>query len=757
MRVAVLSTFPPRQCGIATFSSDLYDAMRAASKNDVVDVIAITNSPDFKIKRPVVGTISQEVRDDYHRGAELVSRLGVDVVLVQHEYGIFGGADGEYLLSFTSDLAVPYAITLHTVLSAPSEHQDQVLRSLCAGAANVLVFTETARRIVLKQKLADPKRVLVVPHGAPPEITALAEREVSPVPMPLWRPGQRSGASTVDRFVLTTFGLLSPGKGLESAIEAVSQLAPDHPELLFVIAGATHPEIVKREGESYRLALAQKVRELDIGDQVIFDDRFLTIAELAQLLGATNLFVTPYRGTEQTVSGALTFAIAAGCPVVSTPYSYAQDLLKDGAGKIVPVDDPDALSGAIRELIESPKKLRKMREAAAEAGHPLSWPAVGKATAAILRKAYIKPSQIGDLPLDNIGLPPLRLDHLSTLMDDAGIIQHATGSIPNRMTGYCVDDVARLAQVASQLYVRTGETKWLVATSRSVSFLLHAADGAQGAELHNFMSYDRLWIGHAHHGDHVGRAIWALGDLVRNRALPVSLRTPIVELLDRLSTGISSSLTPPRVAAYAVLGLAQSGSDECRPKTEPVISTLSKLLERIYDEHRSDDWRWFEETLTYDNARLPQSLLRAGRFLGRDDLIEIGLESLAWLGDHCGLDGGVIRLPGNRWLHANDLFATNGDEQPIDAGALVEAEIEAYRATRDPVHARRAARGFEWFLGRNQLGVPVYDAATGGCRDGLGEESVSMNEGAESTLAYMTARLAMESTELSTARTVIPK
>jgi glycosyltransferase involved in cell wall biosynthesis len=743
-----VSTYPPRQCGIATFSSDLYEALKEAPKISQVEVIAISNTPDFKTKRPIVDVIDQEVREDYHRAARAVNRSEIDVVLIEHEFGIFGGADGEYLLSFVGDLSIPYVITLHTVLSAPSENQDRVMRTLCAGAASVLVFTNDAREIVLSQGVADPSRVAVVPHGAPSKITALAERDVAPVPVAIWETGQKQRQTTEGRFVVTSFGLLSVGKGLESAIEAIAQVAVDHPEVLFMIAGATHPEIVRREGESYRLQLTQKVRELGLEDQVIFDDRFLSIDDLAQLLGASDLFLTAYLSLEQTVSGALTFAVASGLPVVSTPYRYALDLLKDGAGMIVPVEDAEAIASAITELIESPKKLKKMRVAAKVAGAPLSWPSVGRETAVILRRAAHGPIATYEPAIKLLRLPPLKLDHLSTMIDDTGIVQHAIGSIPNRISGYCVDDVARLAQVSHQLFTRTSDVAWRINLSRSIAFLLHASDAGSGHELFNFMTFDRKWIGHAHHGDHYGRTIWALGELVAG-TLPPSIEMPVAQMLDTLSRHMSATTASPRTGAFALLGLARSSTAERRERNRSIVTTLATGLAELYEKNHLDDWEWFEPMLTYDNARLSQAMLRAGEHLGREDLIELGLSTLQWLGDRCGLEEEIVRLPGNRWQLASDEFETQGDEQPLDAAALVEAEIDAYKITGDTDHAKRATAAFEWFLGRNHLGLPIYDAATGGCRDGLSAELVSLNEGAESTLAYLTARLAVEGAEFS--------
>jgi hypothetical protein len=426
------------------------------------------------------------------------------------------------------------------------------------------------------------------------------------------------------------------------------------------------------------------------------------------------------------------------------------DLLKDGAGVIVPVDDPAALGAAISELIESPKRLRKMRSAAKVAGLPLSWPSVGRETASILREAVRGPVAAYEPSIKLLRLPPLKLDHVSTMIDDAGIVQHAIGSIPNRMSGYCVDDVARLAQVANQLYIRTGDISWRVTLARSVAFLLHASDAGSSHELYNFMTYDRKWIGHAHHGDHFGRTVWALGELLSSN-LPPSIQLPVENMIDNLSCHISLSTTSPRTGAFSLLGLARPSTPERRERNEQLVSSLAELLVEMHAKDSTDEWNWFEPQLTYDNARLPQALIRAGDWLLRPELTELGLSTLAWLGDRCGLESGTVRLPGNRFHLGVQEFQTQGDEQPLDAAALVEAEIDAYKVTGGADHAARALTAFEWFLGRNHLGQPVYDAATGGCRDGLSNDSISMNEGAESTLAYLTARLSVEAAEFSMA------
>ena len=522
MRTAIVSTYPPRACGIGTFSADLRATLTATSTVTVADLVAVVLEPSSPQRRGVLATIVQAVRGDYVRTARMLGRLDVDVVSLQHEFGIFGGRDGEYVLSFAQELAQPLVVTLHTVLSEPTPHQAEVLTELCAEAELVVVMTDTALRLLVESGACPEEKVRVVPHGAPARI---AERVAG---------GNRSrqfASSTVDDpFRLSTFGLISPGKGLETVLEALPGMIQRHPEIMYTIAGRTHPDVARREGERYRLMLERRVLELGLGDHVEFDDRFLTVDELADLLAATDVFLTPYGNREQIASGALTFAIAAGCAVVSTPYWYAQDMLGSGAGLLVPFRDPEALAAAVCSYVEQPDTLKEARSEAKRIGSTLAWPAVAEATARVLQEACElaprrRPAGVADLHLTS-----LRTDHLLTLADDVGIVQHAHGIIPNRSSGYCVDDVARLAVVSLALAARGDEQVWTSNLYRALAFL-QAAAGDGG--MRNFMGYDRRWLDEPHMGDHVGRSIWALGDILATAWIPAVVR-PARDLLDVL-------------------------------------------------------------------------------------------------------------------------------------------------------------------------------------------------------------------------------
>jgi glycosyltransferase involved in cell wall biosynthesis len=742
MRTAIVSTYPPRTCGIGTFAADVRAGLLRTDGIDRVEKVVMVNAPSAPQRPGLVATIAEGVRGDYVRAARILDRLDVDVVLLQHEYGIFGGRDGEYVLSLAEELSQPLVVTLHTVLSNPTSHQAEVLGALCDEAELVIVMTETARRLLADGGSCAPDKVRVVPHGAPP---LLARRAAEHAARGLTANGTRErtsyDAGAHGRFVLSTFGLISPGKGLETAIAALPRIVERHPEVLYIVAGRTHPDVARREGERYRLMLEETVHDLGLDDHVEFDDRFLAIGEIADLLAATDVFVTPYRGQEQIASGALTFGLAAGCGVISTPYWYARDMLASGAGTIVPFADPVALGDAVCAYIEHPARLAAARAEARAIGARLEWPAVAEATAEVMREAFQRaPGRRRPVVQRDPRLAGIRTDHILTLVDDVGIIQHANGVIPNRETGYCVDDVARLAVVALELARRSDEQVWRSIVYRSLAFLQDATDPAAG--MRNFMAYDRRWLDEPHVGDHVGRSVWALGEILATAWVPAVVE-PTQRLLDAIIGTLRTDMSL-RTGAYAALGLAWLDPDRLQPAARRLLERAVDALTDAYESYASADWLWFEDALSYDNARLPHALIVGGRALGREDATTLGLETLRWLGDESGLSDGMFRLTGHAGRGRTEPRPGRGDEQPLEAAAFVEAELAAFATTGDPDHLHRAQRSFNWFLGRNRLRLPLYDFATGGCCDGLGEETTNANQGAESTLALHRSALLLD-------------
>jgi glycosyltransferase involved in cell wall biosynthesis len=717
MRLVVVSTYPPRQCGLAAYAKDLRQALMDAAPEWHVDVCAMDRD-GLPYGPEVCAEIRQDELADYGRTADALADAGVDFVLIQHEFGIFGGADGEYVRTFAAGLrrrGVPYAVTLHTVLAEPSPRQAAVLRDLCRGAALTTVFTDSGRRLVVDAGLASPDRLAVLPHGGPVILRQPVDtRALRPVVT-------RMLDEVADGPLLSTFGLIRPDKGLELAIAALPEIVARHPGTRYLIAGASHAEVVRHSGEEYRDGLVALARRLGVERHVRFLNTFLTDAELAAVLVATDVYVTPYRTVEQISSGALTFAVVAGCPVVSTAYRYAEDLLapRDGwaAGVVVPCDDSAALADAVAGLLDDRAALDRARKAADSLGATLTWPAVAARTVEALR------------PVLPDG-PALRLDHLARLTDEGGIVQFASGDEPDRGSGYCVDDVARLAIVAAGLFgqgaaaVRAGA--WL---DMSVRFLAEAV-GPGG--IRNMRAADGTWLDEPHLGDHFGRALWALGVLAGIRE---DAADPLCELLAAVP-----GLTFPRSAAYAALGLARVPTPEARAALRIVAGRLDAAVRT-----GTPDWCWFEPELTYDNARLPQGLIAAGRALGEPAMVRRGLATLDWYAGQVGLSGRhpMLRNVGNHWRRAGTRVSDEGDEQPLDAAATVEALVEAFRCTGEERYAELARRAHAWFHGANRAGASLYDRASGGCHDGLYADGANPNMGAESTLAYYQSLLAL--------------
>jgi glycosyltransferase involved in cell wall biosynthesis len=745
MRVGLVSTYPPRACGIGTFSRDLREALLGADGVSAVDLVAIVRDDDVDEAAEVVTRIHQDQRGDYAAAARVLERRGDDVVVIQHEYGIFGGHEGVHIVSLAAELRQPMVLTLHTVLSAPSVRQAETLRALCEHAALVCVFTETARRMILDARLVSPERVRVVPHGGPTELLPDPDATAR-LARPPHRPGTRESRTIgADRSVLATFGLISPGKGIEMAIAAMPAIIARHPKALYVIAGQTHPEVAKLHGEEYRISLERLARDLDLADHVVFDDRFLDIDDLSSMLAATTIYLTPYRSREQIVSGALTFAIVAGCPTVSTPYFYAEDLLASGAGVLVPFDDPAALAEAVIGLLDDPQRLERTRSEARRVGAELAWPEVGRQTADVLREAVALGGPTTAPHPPPVTLPRARASHLLTLVDDVGIVQHADGSVPLRSSGYCTDDVARLAIVALGLGRTTGAEAYHRMLARSLGFLRHAWS-ADRRGMHNFMSYDRRWLDEPHGGDHLGRAAWALGEVVAAEPVPALLEPSLILLREMLPALAEQRW--PRTMAFAALGLARADPDVVGGEATAVLRDLAGRLAQLQRANASPDWYWAEDVLVYDNARLAQALIAAGARLGDVEMVREGMRSLEWYAGELGIDGPFLQLVGHRGRRRGEPRPGGGDEQPLDAAALVEAEVEGFVATGDEARARHAVRAFEWFLGRNRLQRAVYDFSTGGCHDGLGESEVNGNQGAESTLAYLQALLVLDAAGL---------
>ena len=729
LSVAFLGTYPPRRCGIATFTQDLSTAMRSAGPLFFPMTVAVTDpAGQYEYGGDVRYEIRQAEKGDYARAAEFINFSDVRLVYLQHEYGIFGGDDGVYVLDFLAALRVPTIVTLHTVLRKPSDSQRMIVREMARQGCTLVVMSQIAAELLDTSYGVSGETVRVIPHGIP----EMAERDQGQLKEGFGIPGQR---------MLLTFGLLSPNKGIETVIRALPPLVAQFPDLVYFVVGATHPVIARRQGEAYRTTLEREAERLGVREHVVFRDQFVSSVELCAYLQAADIFVSPYLNEAQVTSGALSYAMGAGAAVVSTPYWHAREILGEGRGRLFPFSDSGALCKAIAELFLDETELRRVRANALAFTRTMTWPNIGKAylelgKAALASTPDRKPVKGRRDSIQSV--PELRLDHLVRLTDDTGIIQHATFTVPARRTGYCVDDNARALIVALEADRLTSslETTRLVATYLAYLHHSQADDGG----FRNLMRYDRVFESDIGSDDCLGRAIWALGVVIAKTTddgQRMLAKGMFPRALDQ------SKNLGPRGAALCILGLVNVLSVE--PGSGIMRAALDRLTNQLLDRYQgeaSPEWRWFEPNLTYDNAMIPLALFKAYAITGERTILRVARESLEFLETICFHEKQLV-LVGNAGWCGRGKDKASADEQAIDAAAFVMAFHGAFLATADHHYLRRMHESFAWFLGTNRLGLPLYDFVTAGCRDGLGATEVNQNEGAESTLSFLMALLEM--------------
>lgn len=746
--VAFIGTYGPRRCGIASFTADLSQSVAGATASQsghaardgqdgqlTTMIVAVTDPlGQYQYPEEVRFDVRQNVKADYPRAAEFVNYSHVRLVSIQHEYGIFGGDDGVYILDFVQALRVPAIVTLHTVLKHPSENQRRIVKKLAFLCQAVVVMSQVAKDLLTSAYGLQPDRVRIIRHGIP-VLELGSDRAVL-----------KSKFGVRDRRLLLTFGLLSPNKGIETVIRALPAVVKQFPDLIYFVVGATHPTILRREGEAYRTMLEREAEKLGVRDHLVFRGQYVSSRELRQYLLATDIFVTPYLNEAQVTSGALSYAMGAGAAVISTPYWHAQELLADGRGCLFPFKDHGALSQILLSLLESPEKLQSVRDASVEFAQSMVWPRIGAEYLALIEQTLrdlpssrrIGPSHPPGESTVATSLPELCLDHLARMTDDTGIIQHATYSVPLRASGYCVDDNARALLVAVHADRLQGapETRELVTTYLGYLYGSQEPDGS----FRNFMTYARVVESDPPSDDCTGRAIWSLGvtaHLAQDEGCRLLARQMFKNALPHVRE------LGPRGTAQVILGLVSMLAAD--PEIEGIRALLDELVARLMQVYRDgsrEAWRWFEPTLSYDNALLPLALFAAYNVTGERATLRDARESLEFLEEVCFEDS-RLQLVGNDGWYTQGGERPLTDEQPIDACAFVLAFRCAYMVTKDRHYLRRMREAFAWFLGANRLGLPLYDFATGGCRDGIGVSQVNLNQGAESTVCFLMSLLKM--------------
>ncbi|HSG43879.1 MAG TPA: glycosyltransferase family 4 protein [Anaerolineales bacterium] len=743
-RIAFIGNYLPRQCGIATFTTDLCEAFADEFKGTACIALPVNDiEAGYEYPSRVRFELTEKDIESYRRAADFLNINNVDMISLQHEYGIFGGKAGDYILALLRELRIPIVTTLHTVLREPDPHQRRVLEEIASLSDRLVVMSERGAEFLRDVYHVPAEKIDLIPHGIPD--------------VPFVDPSFHKDLFGVEgKSVLLSFGLLSANKGIENVINALPAILEKNPNVVYIVVGATHPHVLQNEGEIYRMSLQWLAHEKGVEANVIFYNRFVSSEELIQFISAADIYITPYLDEAQITSGTLAYTVGAGKAVVSTPYWYAEEILADGRGALVPFSSPQALAEQVIDLLGNDSKRHAMRKRAYMFGRDMIWPQVARSYMKTFERAraehrYFAAAEYAVKPLDKRAgdLPHLKLDHLRHITDDTGIFQHAIFTIPNYREGYTTDDNAR-ALLVSALLEEVGNTDAVDLANRYLAFTWYAFN-TETRRFRNFMDYQRNWLEESGSDDSHGRALWALGTVIGRSNTP-ALQNMAGRIFQQSLLAILET-TSPRAWAFALIGiheyLVRFAGDR---RVSQVQEELAERLLKLYQHNRKDGWYWFEDKLTYCNAAFAHAMLLCGQSIPNVEMTEAGLESLGWLADlqktESG-DGHFVPI-GSNGFYPMDGERARFDQQPVEAQGMVSACLVAFRITGRKSWQRKARRAFEWFLGRNDLHTSVYDPSTGGCRDGLHPDRPNENQGAESTLAFLQSLL-----ELRLAKNII--
>jgi glycosyltransferase involved in cell wall biosynthesis len=730
-KIAFVGDHLPRKCGIATFTSDLLAAVAAAHPQSQCFSVSVNDiKGGYEYPEVVRFEIEEQDLSSYLRAADFLNISDVDIVCLQHEFGIFGGLAGGHILALLRELRMPVVTTFHTILREPKADQRRVMHELVALSTRLVVMAERGRQMLQEIYQAPPAKIDLIPHGIP-DVGFVDSTDF------------KDQFGVEGRVVLLTFGLLSPNKGIEYVLNALPHILPEFPDVVYIVLGATHPNELREHGEAYRFSLEILAKKNKLEKNVIFYNRFVELENLKEFIGAADLYITPYLNEAQITSGALAYTFGAGKVVVSTPYWHAAELLAEGRGVLVPFGDAPAIAREVIGLLRDDTRRHAIRKNAYKLGREMVWSNVARlymrsfelsriGGAARSRKS-LATKTLDQKPRE---LPELKLSHLSRMTDSTGIFQHAIFTVPNFSEGYCTDDNARafiLAVLLSELGEEPERVRTLATTY--AAFLHHAFD-LRVKRFHNHLSFDRRWLDEQGSEDCQGRALWALGVGVGRS--PYRSFQIMAGQLFALALPALTEFSSPRAWALGLIGIHEylrrlSGDSLVNQTREALTSRLMELFERT----AQPDWCWFEEELTYDNAKLPHALILSGRATGQQAVLERGLQALRWLTELQISEKGHFRSIGTNGFYRRGGVRANFDQQPIEAQAMVSACLEAYRATSDLWWYDQAQRAFDWFIGGNDLGLELCSPKTGGCRDGLHVDRVNLNQGAESTVAFL--------------------
>jgi len=735
-KIAFVGDYLPRKCGIATFTSDILEAVATAYPRSQCFAVAVNDiKGGYEYPELVRFEIEEQDLSSYLRAADFLNISNVDVVCLQHEFGIYGGTSGGHILAMLRDLRMPIVTTFHTVLQEPKADQRRVMRELISLSTRVVVMAERGRHMLQEIYQTPPGKIDLIPHGIP---------DVAFVDPTYFK--DQFGVE--GKTVLLTFGLLSPNKGIENVINALPAIIAEFPDVVYIVLGATHPNEIRNTGEAYRVSLEILARKNKVEKNVIFYNQFVDLENLTEFIGAADLYITPYLNEAQITSGTLAYTFGAGKAVISTPYWHAAELLAGGRGVLVPFADAPAIAREVLALLHDDVRRNAMRRNAYRIGRDMIWSSVAAQYmrsfeasrlegTPLARKYLVK--TLDQKPRE---LPKLRLNHLSRMTDSTGIFQHAVFGIPNFSEGYCSDDNARAFILAMQLGELTEDPESVQSLATTYAAFLHYAFNGESKRFRNHMSFDRRWLDDCGSEDCHGRVLWALGAGVGRS--PLRSFQMIAGQLFALALPVVAAFTSPRAWAFALIGIDEylrrlSGDSLVNQIRDNLIGRLMGLYER----NANPGWHWFEESLSYDNAKIAHALILSGRSTSRPEVSDVGLRALRWLNEVQISEKGHYRPIGSNGFYQRGGARAHFDQQPIEAQAMVSACLEAFRTTGDAWWYEQAQRAFDWFIGWNDLGLELYSPDSGGCRDGLHVDRVNGNQGAESTLAFLLSLVEM--------------
>ena len=723
-KIAIIGNYPPRQCGIAMFTKDLNEGFR---ENGVTTAVVAMNDGLHRYDYPgdVVCEIEQNVMASYISAAEYLNSNNFDAVIVQHEFGIYGGQDGIHIIQLLKRLRIPVITTLHTVIDDPTDNQRHVINELATISQKLVCISLKGIELLQNVYGISPSDCVHIHHG----VHQYDTKDVNSL---------RKKLGVENKKVLLTFGLLSRNKSIEVVINALPEVVKKHPDTVYIVLGATHPHVVKHEGEDYRLMLIRLVNKLQLEKNVIFINRFVTNDELFSYLELCDIYVIPYLGEKQISSGTLIYTMGAAKPIISTPFWYAREMLADERGMLFGFRDSVQLSEKINDLLSDEEKRKTIAQNAFTLAKECYWPMISQQYYDLIDRMIAEDniralSEPAPVIESKFVLPPIKLDHLRVLTDYTGILQHAKFNVPDRNHGYCTDDNARslLLSVMLQNEVQdVDEVNRL--TSIYLSFIDYAYNPVTG-KFRNFMNYERQWLDKEGSEDSIGRTAWALGYTAAYTNV-CNFYHHSNYLFEKVLAS-TETLTHPRALSYAALGLSHHAKEHEEPAMIERLEQCTKKLFTLFDRTIDEEWLWFDDKVSYANSRIPHAMIHAGMQLKEEPLIQRGLKVLDWLIEKQFINGIFSPIGNNGWLTPQGKVPY--DQQPLEATGMIDACLQAEEYVKDGTYADYALKAFYWFTGENDCGQPLYDFATGGCRDGLHSEGVNLNQGAESTISWL--------------------